>query len=41
VEFDTYINEAVGSCDVLLALIGPRWLEASDSGRRRLVCRRP
>jgi hypothetical protein len=36
VEFDTYITEAVGSCDVLLALIGPRWLEASDSGRRRL-----
>jgi hypothetical protein len=36
VDFETYINEAVGSADVLIALIGPRWLTASESGRRRL-----
>lgn len=37
VEFDTYIAEAVGSCDVLIALIGPRWLNVTDkSGQRRL-----
>jgi TIR domain len=37
VEFDTYINDAVGSCDVLIALIGPRWLTVADkNGLRRL-----
>src|SRR6266478_494516 len=37
VEFDSYIAQAVGSCDALLALIGPNWLSASDSaGGRRL-----
>jgi hypothetical protein len=37
VEFDTYINEAVGSCDVLIALIGPHWLTIKDKkGIRRL-----
>jgi hypothetical protein len=33
VEFEADIGEAVGSCDVLLALIGPQWLTASR-GRR-------
>jgi hypothetical protein len=37
VEFDTYITDAVGACDVLIALIGPRWLTVTDSaGNRRL-----
>jgi hypothetical protein len=36
VEFDTYITKPVGSCEVLIALISPRWLSVSDSGRRRL-----
>jgi TIR domain-containing protein len=37
VEFDNYINEAVGSCDVLIALIGPHWLTITDKkGTRRL-----
>ena len=36
-EFDTYITDAVGSCDVLIALIGPRWLTVTDkNGKRRL-----
>ncbi len=31
------ISSAVGSCDVLLALIGDQWLTLTDShGRRRL-----
>lgn len=37
VEFDTYIADAVGSCEVLIALIGPHWLTVTEkSGRRRL-----
>jgi hypothetical protein len=37
VEFDAYINDAVGSCNVLIALIGPRWLTVTDkNGVRRL-----
>jgi len=37
VNFDEYIAQAVGSCDVLIALIGPHWLTASDNtGKRRL-----
>ena len=37
VEFDRYINEAVSSCDVLIALIGPTWLTVkSGNGQRRL-----
>jgi hypothetical protein len=35
--FVAVITRAVGSCDVLLALIGPQWLTiADDHGRRRL-----
>src|SRR5688572_22923703 len=31
------INQAVGACDVLLVVIGDRWLEARDDhGKRRL-----
>jgi hypothetical protein len=36
-DFVEVINGAVGSCDVLLALIGDRWLTVTDEhGRRRL-----
>lgn len=37
VDFDEVVHEAVGKCDVLLALIGPSWLTMVDEhGRRRL-----
>jgi TIR domain/VHL beta domain len=37
VDFDEVVHEAVGNCDVLLALIGPAWLTMVDEhGRRRL-----
>jgi hypothetical protein len=37
VEFKEAIETAVGSCDVLFAMIGPRWLTVVDSlGERRL-----
>lgn len=37
VRFEDAIEQAVGSCDVLIALIGPQWLAAADQdGRRRL-----
>jgi hypothetical protein len=36
-DFVDYIEEAVGSCDVLVALIGGEWLESRDElGNRRL-----
>ncbi len=36
-DFVEKIGEAVASCDVLLALIGPQWLDAADeTGARRL-----
>jgi hypothetical protein len=36
-DFRKVIDESVSSCGVLLALIGPAWLDAKDeSGRRRL-----
>ena len=36
-DFERFIETAVNSCDVLLALIGPDWLAATDSaGGRRL-----
>src|SRR5258707_12715094 len=35
--FPRLIEQAVGSCDALLALIGPTWLSITDdAGRRRL-----
>jgi peptidyl-prolyl cis-trans isomerase A (cyclophilin A) len=37
VPYDDYIAQAVGSCDVLIALVGPHWLTVTDkAGRRRL-----
>jgi TIR domain len=37
VPYDDYIAQAVGSCHVLIALIGPHWLTITDkAGRRRL-----
>jgi hypothetical protein len=37
VEFNDAIESAVASCDVLFAMIGPRWLTVADSrGERRL-----
>ena len=37
VDFRQYIDNAVAGCDILLALIGDGWLQASDeNGRRRL-----
>jgi hypothetical protein len=36
-DFKEYLDKKVGECDVLLAIIGDRWLDASDgSGARRL-----
>jgi hypothetical protein len=36
-DFKEYLSKQVGECNVLLAIIGDRWLEAQDeSGRRRL-----
>ena len=36
-QFGEAISEAVASCDVLIALLGRGWLQATDSeGRRRL-----
>jgi uncharacterized membrane protein YsdA (DUF1294 family) len=36
-DFKEYLDKQVGECDVLLAVIGDRWLEASDpSGKTRL-----
>jgi WD40 repeat protein len=37
VDFRSVIQEAVGSCDVLVSIVGRHWLDAVDSeGRRRL-----
>jgi hypothetical protein len=37
VDFATALNEAIRTCDVMITLIGPRWLTVTDSeGRRRL-----
>lgn len=35
-DFGEAIRTAVSSCDVLLAIIGPQWLNISGRGRRRL-----
>ncbi len=34
-DFYEVIEEAVGSCDALIAMIGPRWLTVTDDGGRR------
>uniref|UniRef100_UPI00257B3134 toll/interleukin-1 receptor domain-containing protein n=1 Tax=Thauera sp. TaxID=1905334 RepID=UPI00257B3134 len=34
--FDEVIRNAVGQCEVLLVLIGSRWMEVQPDGRRRL-----
>lgn len=37
VDFRDFIGDAVGACDVLLVMIGDRWLDSSDGhGRRRI-----
>jgi hypothetical protein len=36
VDFVEVLHKAVGSCDALLAIIGPQWLSASHDGKRRL-----
>jgi hypothetical protein len=37
VNFKSYIDETVGACNVFLAIIGDRWLDAADaSGKKRL-----
>lgn len=36
-DFEAVLHEAVAKCDVLLAMIGPNWLNACDTeGNRRL-----
>jgi hypothetical protein len=34
--FRDAIEQYVTSCDVLIAVIGPRWMDADDTGKRRL-----
>jgi TIR domain len=36
VDFNDEIDRAIGHCDVLIALIGPRWLAAASARGRRL-----
>ena len=37
VDFQTYLNNQVAACDVLLVVIGQNWLHSKDeSGKRRL-----
>lgn len=36
VDFRASLHEAVGACDVLVAVIGPRWLASTAEGTRRL-----
>jgi len=31
VDFERYIDDAVAKCDLMIALIGPQWLDARDS----------
>src|SRR5580704_11931658 len=35
VDFVAYLSDRVGACDVFLAIIGPNWLDAKDSGGSR------
>ena len=36
VDFRQHLTDAVGQCDILLAVIGERWLTIADHGHRRL-----
>src|SRR5262245_49132347 len=36
VDFVDVLHRAVGSCDALLAVIGPQWVSATHNGKRRL-----
>ena len=36
VDFVDVLHKAVGSCDALLAIIGPQWLSAAHDGKPRL-----
>ena len=36
VDFTRAITEAIAACDLVLAVIGPQWLDATKEGRRRL-----
>lgn len=36
VDFVDHLNSQVAQCDVLLALIGPEWIDAAAGGKRRL-----
>lgn len=36
VDFVDVLHKAVGSCDALLAVIGPQWVSAAHGGKRRL-----
>src|SRR5579871_6800881 len=36
VDFLAYLNDAVGRCDILLAVIGRRWLGPLRGGMRRI-----
>lgn len=35
-DFGKYIDQSVGQCDALIALIGPRWAGVSSDGTRRI-----
>ena len=36
-DFRTHLNEVIGQCAVVLAIVGPRWLDArGEAGQRRL-----
>jgi hypothetical protein len=35
-KFEEVLNDKLSTCDALLALIGPRWLDCTRNGRRRL-----
>src|SRR5262249_55425840 len=35
-DFRQYLRDAVSQCEILLAIIGEQWLEASQGGARRL-----
>lgn len=37
VDFDAVIDRAVGKCDILIAVIGERWLHLTDNNRIKLI----